>query len=76
MAPGDCFFRLSNEPEVGSLVEMEITLPEEFGGSGKFLCRGKVVQVDNPSLNGRTGVLCSIEDYELIPEADSDDAKA
>jgi hypothetical protein len=67
--PMGCFFLLSNEPIVGSVIEMEITLPPELGeiATGKFLCQGKVVQIENEKASGRTGVRCSIEKYALIP---------
>jgi hypothetical protein len=72
-----CFFLLSNEPVVGSAVEIEITLPEELGGPGvgKFVCQGKIIQVEKKRENGRTGVFCSIEEYRLIPEGSANEEK-
>jgi hypothetical protein len=69
--PLGCFFLLSNEPIVGSVIEMEITLPGELGdiATGKFLCQGKVIQIEKENESGRTGVRCSIERYRLIPAA-------
>ena len=71
--PTGCFFLLSDEPQIGSSIEMEITLPDEFGGSplGKFLCHGKVVQVKKEDDGGRTGVHCSIDEYRLVPPPDN-----
>jgi hypothetical protein len=77
--PSGFFFLLSNGPVVGSVVEMEITLPEELGGpdAGRFLflCQGKIIQVETERENGRTGVLCSIEKYRLIPAGSANDEK-
>jgi hypothetical protein len=71
--PLGCYFLLSAEPTIGSLVEMEITLPPDLGGltEGRFLCQGKVVQVEKNLEEGRSGVLCTIEQYRMVsPGAD------
>ena len=54
-----CFFLLSNEPTVGSTIEVEITVPPEMKGiaPGRLLCQCKVVRVDEKNGNGRTGRL-------------------
>jgi hypothetical protein len=71
--PVGCYFRLSNEPEVGSPMTIEIHIPPELTGqvAGTLLCQGKVVQVKktDPGSDGHTGVTCSIDEYELVPEA-------
>jgi hypothetical protein len=72
--PVGCYFWLSNEPSVGSPIEMEIRIPAELVGqtTGTLLCQGKVVAVKkNDTVLGQshTGVSCSIEQYRLIPEA-------
>lgn len=75
----NCFFFLQNEPPVGSSMELEVTLPQELAGpvSVKMLCRGKVVEVEKAKANGKTGVVCTVEDYRLIPlAADADDPKS
>ena len=67
----DCFFFLENEPTVGTCIEMEITIPQEMAGSApaKIHCQGKVVQVEKGKAEGRTGVICTIENYRYIPAA-------
>jgi hypothetical protein len=69
MTQFDCFFSLQNEPSVGSCMEMEITLPQELAGSAraKVFCQGKVIQVEKEKSNGRTGVVCSVENYHFMP---------
>ena len=65
-----CYFQLSSEPTVGSLIELEIHIPPEISGepAGTLLCKGKVVGVRTQD-SGRTGVSCSIEALRLLPEA-------
>ena len=67
----NCFFFLENEPTIGSCMEMEVTLPQELAGAAaiKVVCRGKVIEVEKKKANGRTGVVCSVEDYRLMPTA-------
>ena len=70
VSPVGCYFRLANEPTLGSIMELEIHIPAELVGqpTGTLLCQGKVVSVQSQQ-EGHTGVNCSIERYELIPEA-------
>ena len=69
--PVGCYFLLANEPSVGSPVEMEIHIPAELIGQpmGTLICQGKVVEVEKNGGEGRTGVTCTIEHYQLVPEA-------
>ena len=70
--PVGCYFRLSkNEPSVGSTMEMEIHIPAELVGHamGTLLCTGKVVGVRQTEDESHTGVTCTIEHYQLLPEA-------
>ena len=67
-----CYFLLSEESPVGSIVEMEITVPNCYVGvqQGTLHCRGKVVRVEDRSAIGKVGVACTIESYSFsTPEA-------
>jgi hypothetical protein len=63
-----CYFLLSGKPSVGSIAEMEITLPHVYPGSGKgtLRCRGRVVRVEEGSTEGKAGVACKFESYRLF----------
>ena len=67
----NCLSFLQNKPTVGSRMEMEVNLPQEIAGSAtvKVLCQGKVVEVEKGKANGRTGVVCTIENYRFITAA-------
>ena len=64
-----CYFFLSGKPPVGSIAEMEITLPSGYPGIGygRLHCRGKVVRVEDHTAEGKVGVACAIESYSLDP---------
>lgn len=58
---------------------MEILLPQEIAGSAtKVLCQGKVVQVEKEKPDGRTSVVCTVENYHFAPavEAGGDSRQA
>ena len=66
-----CYFLISEEPVVGSKVEMEITMApnsKELPGA-KVICRGRVVRIEKGQDRGKTGVGCAIERYRLVPAA-------
>jgi len=53
---------------VDSAIEFEITLPAESIGSehdARLHCHGRVVRCDAKAEDGRTGVACLIERYEI-----------
>jgi hypothetical protein len=55
--------------EVGSSTEFEITIPGETVGSEKDVrlhCQGRVVRCDPNLEQGRSGVACVIERYEIL----------
>jgi PilZ domain len=64
-----CFFMLSEEPPVGSRVDMEIQMAPKAGGmpNSKVVCRGRVVRIQKEKGNGKTGVGCAIERYRIVP---------
>jgi hypothetical protein len=54
---------------VGSSAEFEITIPgESIGAAGdvRLHCQGRVVRCDSDSQQGRSGVACVIERYEIL----------
>ena len=67
----ECFLLLQNEPAVGTCVEMEVTLPLWIAGlaTERLHCQARVVEVHKENMNGRTGVLCRLESFHLIPAA-------
>lgn len=55
--------------EVGSSAEFEITIPGETIGAEndvRLRCQGRVVRCDRDSEQGRSGVACVIERYEIL----------
>jgi len=67
----ECFFLLQNVPTIGSRMEMDITLPPEIAASvaERVHCQGKVVRVERGSAAGKTGVVCTIEECQVIGAA-------
>ena len=63
-----CYFSLSDVPEIGSKVEMEIAMQPEKdrAQTGKVLCSGKVVRVEPAAQRGKAGVACKIDHYRLV----------
>jgi hypothetical protein len=63
-----CYFSLSDVPEIGSKVEMEIAmqLEKDRAQTGKVLCSGKVVRVEPAVRRGKAGVACTIDHYRLV----------
>jgi hypothetical protein len=64
-----CYFLMSEEPPVGSAVEMEIAMQPEPGkkAQSKMVARGKVVRVEKEPVTGKTGVGCEFDRYKLVP---------
>jgi len=64
-----CFFRLSQRPLLGSVVEMEITLPPQPSGlpETRVRCRGRVIRVETVVTGDRVGVASSIDHFRLLP---------
>ncbi|PSH03679.1 MAG: hypothetical protein CXZ00_10870 [Acidobacteria bacterium] len=66
---------VDGEPEIGSFLEFEITVPRESIGTekeAKIRCKGRVVRCDPSSDNGQTGIACVIEDYDFLRTAESE----
>jgi len=66
-----CYFILSEEPKVGSRVDMEVQMAPKPGGkpNSKMFCRGRVVRIQKEKGNGKTGVGCAIDRYRIVPTA-------
>lgn len=64
-----CYFLLSEKPEVGARVDMEINMAAQHGGKpgSRMICRGRVVRIHEES--GKTGVGCAFERYRILPPA-------
>jgi hypothetical protein len=55
--------------EIGASAEFEITIPgEAVGATGdvRLHCQGRVVRCDRDPQQGRSGVACVIESYEIL----------
>jgi PilZ domain-containing protein len=55
--------------EVGSSAEFEITIPGETVGADsdvRLHCQGRVIRCDHDQQQGRSGVACVIERYEIL----------
>jgi hypothetical protein len=61
------YFLLSEKPEVGARVDMEIKMAAHPAGKpgSKMICRGRVVRIHEES--GKTGVGCAFERYRILP---------
>lgn len=64
---------LEGEPEIGSNIQFEITIPSQAIGSSDDVvvrCNGRVVRSDSPSSTQcKTGVACVIDSYEFVRAA-------
>ena len=62
---------LSEGLEMGSELDLEITLPGELAGgkSVKLRCRGKVVRLEPKNAEGKIGVGAVLQDCEFFHEA-------
>ena len=82
VSSGGCYFFLSQEPPLGTKLEMEITIPGELPDVpfAKIYCQGKVIRVDQDTADQeqpRFGVAATIErlqnvSVESIPTATGD----
>ena len=64
-----CYFLLSDAPEIGTRVDMEIQMAAKPGGKpgSKMICRGRVVRIEKERENRKTGVGCAIDRYRIVP---------
>jgi hypothetical protein len=69
-----CYFLLSEEPKVGSRVDLEVEMAPTSDGrqNGRMLCQGRVVRVHQDEKGGKTGVACAIDRYQIVPPQNSE----
>jgi hypothetical protein len=62
-----CYFLLSRELPLGTLIDLEIEIPalQPIPRGIKVYCRAKVVRVDATSQPGKIGIACTIEGYRF-----------
>lgn len=62
-----CYFVLSHELPLGTLIDLEIEIPalQPIPRGLKVYCRAKVVRVDDTSKPGKIGIACTIEEYRF-----------
>jgi hypothetical protein len=69
------YFWLDTPPEIGSIIECEMTIPSKTIGARSDVtlrCLARVVRTDAPSKGAQTGVACVIDSYEFVrPKARS-----
>lgn len=64
------FFYCEFAPEVGSEIELMLTLPRELAGEETHvLCRGRVVRLEPRGEDRRAGVAVEFERVEKIPRS-------
>ena len=60
-----CYFVVKKDaPPVGTEIEMEISIPAVK--DGKVRCEGKIVRLEKTLEEGKTGVACSIDHYQIV----------
>jgi hypothetical protein len=69
-ARGICFY-LESAVAQGSSIAFTLTLPPEITltDSIRVHCKGRVVRVEDPGVDGKLAVAAVIEEYEFLPEA-------
>lgn len=68
-ARGICLF-MDSPVEEGAPIGFTLTLPPEITltESIRVQCKGRVVRIDNGSVDGKIAVAAVIEEYEFLPE--------
>lgn len=63
------YFWLDTPPEIGSIIECEMTIPSKTIGARTDVtlrCLARVVRTDTPRKGTQTGVACVIDSYEFV----------
>src|SRR5512146_674031 len=63
------YFWLDTPPEIGSIIECEMTIPSKTIGSRSDVtlrCLARVIRTDTPKHGTQTGVACVIDSYEFV----------
>jgi hypothetical protein len=63
------YFWLDTPPEIGSIIECEMTIPSKTIGAKTDVtlrCLARVIRTDAPKKGSQTGVACVIDSYEFV----------
>lgn len=63
------YFWLDTPPEIGSIIECEMTIPSKTIGAKTDVtlrCLARVIRTDAPRKGTQTGVACVIDSYEFV----------
>jgi hypothetical protein len=63
------YFWLDTPPEIGSIIECEMTIPSKTIGAKTDVtlrCLARVLRTDAPRKGTQTGVACVIDSYEFV----------
>jgi len=63
------YFWLDTPPEIGSIIECEMTIPSKTIGARSDVtlrCLARVIRTDTPKKGSQTGVACVIDSYEFV----------
>lgn len=63
------YFWLDTPPEIGSIIECEMTIPSKTIGARSDVtlrCLARVIRTDAPTKGSQTGVACVIDSYEFV----------
>jgi hypothetical protein len=63
------YFWLDTPPEIGSIIECEMTIPSKTIGARTDVtlrCLARVVRTDAANKGSQTGVACVIDSYEFV----------
>lgn len=63
------YFWLDTPPEIGSIIECEMTIPSKTIGTRSDVtlrCLARVIRTDAPKKGAQTGVACVIDSYEFV----------
>ena len=63
------YFWLDTPPEIGSIIECEMTIPSKTIGARSDVtlrCLARVIRTDAPKKGHQTGVACVIDSYEFV----------
>ncbi len=63
------YFWLQTPPDIGSIIECEMTIPSKTIGAKSDVtlrCLARVVRTDAPKSGSQTGVACVIDSYEFV----------
>jgi PilZ domain-containing protein len=71
LSTSGAFFYCERAPELGSEIELLVTLPPKLAGgdTANVLCRGRVVRVEPSGDDLRVGVAVEFESVEKIPSS-------